>query len=133
MKEYKKLNSIGNNLWDIINTLVTLKMNDLTQIKSATVSGINQDGTVNIIIPPNHTVYHNVQNQSIYQLHVGDNVKILKEANNLSNIWIIGGFNLKEQRYDTIINDLQQTIINLQQEIDKLKQRVGQLENQNIN
>ena len=108
-------------------------MNDLTQIKSATVSGINQDGTVNIIIPPNQTVYHNVQNQSIYQLHVGDNVKILKEANNLSNIWIIGGFNLKEQRYDTIINDLQQTIINLQQEIDKLKQRVDQLENQNIN
>ena len=66
MKEYKKLSSIGNNLWDIINTLVTLKMNDLTQIKSATVSGINQDGTVNIIIPPNQTVYHNVQNQSIY-------------------------------------------------------------------
>lgn len=68
----------------------------MTQIKSAIVHSVNLDGTVNITIPPSNTVYHNIQNQSIYRnLVPGDNVKIIKENNDLSNMWIMGGFGLQ--------------------------------------
>jgi hypothetical protein len=79
-----------------VNKSVENKTNTMTQIKSAIVHSINIDGTVNITIPPSETVYHNVQNQSIYRnLKPGDNVKIIKEGNSLSNMWIMGGFGLE--------------------------------------
>ena len=80
-----------------INKSVDNKTSQMTQIKSAIVHSVNLDGTVNITIPPSSTVYHNIQNQSIYRnLVPGDNVKIIKENNDLSNMWIIGGFGLKQ-------------------------------------
>ena len=80
-----------------INKSVDNKTSQMTQIKSAIVHSVNLDGTVNSTIPPSSTVYHNIQNQSIYRnLVPGDNVKIIKENNDLSNMWIIGGFGLKQ-------------------------------------
>ena len=80
-----------------VNKSVENKTNSMTQIKSAIVHSVNLDGTVNITIPPSSTVYHNIQNQSIYRnLVPGDNVKIIKENNNLSNMWIMGGFGLQQ-------------------------------------
>lgn len=79
-----------------VNKSVENKTNTMTQIKSAMVHSVNVDGTVNITIPPSETVYHNIQNQSIYRnLRPGDNVKIIKEGNSLSNMWIMGGFGLE--------------------------------------
>ena len=67
-------------LFTQINKAIDNKINGLTQIKSAT-------------IPPDKTIYHNVQNQSIYRnLQPGDNVKIIIENGNLSNMWVIGKF-----------------------------------------
>jgi hypothetical protein len=81
-----------------VNKSVENKTNTMTQIKSAMVHSVNVDGTVNITIPPSETVYHNIQNQSIYRnLRPGDNVKIIKEGNSLSNMWIMGGFGLEVQ------------------------------------
>lgn len=78
-----------------INDAIDYKLNGLSQIKSAVVHSVNQDDTVNIFIPPSSTIYHNVQNQSIYRnLNPGDNIKVIVENGNLSNMWIIGGFNL---------------------------------------
>jgi hypothetical protein len=52
---------------------------------------------VNLTIPPDKTVYHNIQNQSIYHnIKQGDNVKVVVENGCLSNMWIIGGFSLKD-------------------------------------
>lgn len=79
-----------------INNAIDYKLSGLTQIKSAIVHSVNQNGTVNIYIPPGQTIYHNVQNQSIYRkLQPGDHIKIIVENGNLSNIWIIGGFQLQ--------------------------------------
>jgi hypothetical protein len=81
-----------------VNKSVENKTSTMTQIKSAIVHSVNVDGTVNITIPPSTTVYHNIQNQSIYRnLKPGDNVKIIKEGNSLSNMWIMGGFGLEVQ------------------------------------
>lgn len=79
-----------------INTAIDYKLNSLSQIKSAVVHSVNEDETVNIYIPPSHTVYHGIQNQSIYRyLQPGDNVKVIVENGSLSNMWIIGGFQLQ--------------------------------------
>lgn len=79
-----------------INTAIDYKLNSLSQIKSAVVHSVNQDGTVNIYIPPSQTIYHNIQNQSIYRnLKSGDNIKVIVENGSLSNMWIIGGFQLQ--------------------------------------
>lgn len=91
------------NLFKQINKLIDYKLNKTTQIKSAIVQNINTNGTVDIVVPPDHTVYHNIQNQSIYQnLNVGDHVKIIKENNSLSNMWIIGGFGLQQKNIESI-------------------------------
>lgn len=81
-----------------INDAIDYKLSGLTQIKSAIIHSVNQNGTVNLYIPPNRTVYHNIQNQSIYRnLQPGDNVKIIVENGSLSSMWVIGGFQLNPQ------------------------------------
>lgn len=81
-----------------INDAIDYKLSGLTQIKSAIIHSVNQNGTVNLYIPPNRTVYHNIQNQSIYRnLQPGDNVKIIVENGSLSSMWVIGGFQLDAQ------------------------------------
>ena len=79
-----------------INNAIDYKLQNITQIKSAIVHSVNQDNTVNITIPPNYTIYHHKQNQSIYRnLHPGDQVKVIAENGSLSNMWIVGGFGLQ--------------------------------------
>lgn len=76
-----------------VNQMIDYRLKEMTKIESAVVESVNDNGTVNIFIPPNSTVYHNIQNQSIFQnLKPGDCVKVMKEKNDLSNMWIIGGF-----------------------------------------
>ena len=76
-----------------VNQMIDYRLKEMTKIESAVVESVNDNGTVNIFIPPNSTVYHNIQNQSIFQnLRPGDCVKVIKEKNDLSNMWVIGGF-----------------------------------------
>ena len=75
-----------------INQILDYKISKISTIESAIVQSVNQYGTVNISIPPHNTVFTNIQNQSIYRnLKIGDHVKVLKQNNNASNMWIIGG------------------------------------------
>lgn len=86
-------NNLVQQMFTQINNLIDYKMSQQTVVKSATVHSINQDSTVNIVIPPSNSVYHNIQNQSVYRnLKPGDNVKIIIENGNLSSMWIIGSF-----------------------------------------
>lgn len=88
-------NNLVSQFWTQINNAIDYKLSSLTSVKSAIVHSVNQNGTVNISIPPSQIIYHNIQNQSIYRsLQTGDQVKVLVENGNLSNMWIIGGFQL---------------------------------------
>ena len=94
-------NNLINQLFTQINNMIDYKMSQQTLIKSAVVHSINSDLTVNVYIPPDHVIYHNIQNQSVYRnLNAGDNVKVLIENGNLSSMWIIGGFNLTSKNQD---------------------------------
>ena len=98
--ETNKYGKYGAELWNLIDEIIDYKMENITTVKSARVVKVNADTTVDIVIPPTETVYHNVQNQTIYDLQVGDCVKVIKENNKLSNMWIIGGFNLHKYRWE---------------------------------
>ena len=95
-----------------INDAIDYKLSGLSQIKSAIIHSVNQNGTVNLYIPPNRTVYHNIQNQSIYRnLQPGDNVKIIVENGSLSSMWVIGGFQLDVQDAPRVVNQVDVDII----------------------
>lgn len=74
-----------------INYIIDYKLKKISTVESAIVNTVNKNGTVDIVFPLDNTVFTNIQNQSIYRnLQVGDNVKVLKQDNNTSNMWIIG-------------------------------------------
>lgn len=88
-------------LFGQINNIIDFKLKKLTRIESATVINVNNNETVDVVFPHNSTVYHNIQNQSIYRdLKSGDNVKVIIENGNIGNMWIIGAFgNSSQQKY----------------------------------
>lgn len=92
----EKENPLVNKFLKQISKIIDHKLEKLTTVESAIVDQVNLDGTVNLHIPPDSTMFTNIQNQSIYQdLQVGDCVKVLKQNNKASNMWIIGGHDLK--------------------------------------
>ena len=59
------------------------------QLRSAVVSRINEDGTVNVYFPPNkNSEFTHISNQSIYELQVGDNVELILKDGSFSNCWV---------------------------------------------
>ena len=92
----KQDNFLVNKFLKQISKIIDHKLDKLTTVESAIVDQVNIDGSVNLHIPPDNTIFTGIQNQSIYQnLKVGDCVKVLKQNNKASNMWIIGGHNLK--------------------------------------
>ena len=99
----KQDNFLVNKFLKQISKIIDHKLEKLTTVESAIVDQVNIDGSVNLHIPPDSTIFTVVQNQSIYQnLKVGDCVKVLKQNNKASNMWIIGGHNLKKD--ETIVD-----------------------------
>lgn len=100
--EYNKLNKIKENslasrFLQQISKMIDYKLSKISRIESGIVDKINSDGTVDIHLPPDNTVFTKIQNQSIYNLKIGDCVKVIKENNSSSNMWIVGGNKLINQ------------------------------------
>lgn len=112
----KQNNSLVNKFLKQINKIIDYKLNKLTTVESAIVDQVNTDGSVNLHIPPDSTIFTGIQNQSIYKnLQVGDCVKVLKQSNKASNMWIIGGHNLKR---DNSIEDLSNHVVSIKKTIE---------------
>ena len=83
----KQDNFLVNKFLKQISKIIDHKLEKLTTVESAIVDQVNIDGSVNLHIPPDSTIFTGVQNQSIYQnLKVGDCVKVLKQNNKASNM-----------------------------------------------
>ena len=66
-----------------------LKNKGITSFVSAIVTGINDDNTVNVKIPPdNNRFVNNVLNKSNETLNVGDSVELCTKNGKLSNCWV---------------------------------------------
>ena len=66
-----------------------LKNYGLTSFVAAVVTKVNDDGTVNVTIPPdNNRFVNNVLNKSNESLSTGDSVELCTKNGRLSNAWV---------------------------------------------
>lgn len=73
-----------------INSCVDDRAKKNVKIKSATVTKVNEDGTVNVSLPDDDgNGFSRIQNQSVYELDVGDSVEIILKEGSFSNCWVI--------------------------------------------
>ena len=74
-----------------IEDIVSAKLQNygITSFIAAIVTGVNDDGTVNVSIPPdNNRFVNNVLNKSNETLSVGDSVELCTKNGRLSNSWV---------------------------------------------
>lgn len=75
----------------VIEDIVDAKLRNygITTYVAAIISQVNDDGTVNVILPPDNTRYvNNVLNKSNESLAVGDSVELCTKNGKLSNCWV---------------------------------------------
>ena len=66
-----------------------LKSYGITSFVAAVVTKVNNDGTVNVIIPPDNSRFvNNVLNKSNESLSIGDSVELCTKNGRLSNAWV---------------------------------------------
>ena len=73
-----------------INECIEERIKGLPQFRSAVVSNVNEDGTIDIYFPPDKdNQLTRIQNQSIYELNVGDSVEVVLKNGSFNNCWIL--------------------------------------------
>ena len=88
--DINNINKYAEDLLAKIDACIVERIKNTPQLVSAIVSKVNEDGTVNVYFPPNEkSVFTKIQNQSIYDLQVGDSVEIVLKDGTYSNCWIL--------------------------------------------
>ena len=88
--DINSINKYADDLLAKIDACIAERIKNTPQLVSAIVSKVNEDGTVNVYFPPNEkSVFTRIQNQSIYDLQVGDSVEIVLKDGTYSNCWIL--------------------------------------------
>ena len=60
------------------------------RIESATVTNVNSDGSVDVILPREpETEFTRIQNQTPFELKNGDSVELMLKKGSFNNCWII--------------------------------------------
>ena len=60
------------------------------RIESATVTNVNSDGTVDVILPREpETEFTRIQNQTPFELREGDSVEIMLKKGSFNNCWVM--------------------------------------------
>lgn len=75
----------------VIEDIIDEKLNNygITSYISAIVTKVNDNGTVNVVIPPTNNRYvNNLLNKSNETLNVGDSVELCTKNGKLSNAWV---------------------------------------------
>lgn len=67
-----------------------LKKQKIPTFVSAVIHSVNQDGTVNVYLPPNKdNIITKLLNKSGETLSDGDSVEVMTKGGNLSNAWVM--------------------------------------------
>lgn len=86
----KGLYDLADLMLNRINSCVDDRTKKAVRIKSAVVTKVNDDGTVNVQLPDDDgSGFSRLQNQSVYELNVGDSVEILLKEGSFTNSWVI--------------------------------------------
>ena len=90
MKEYGNINNQADILLNRIKSVIRDELSDAVIVEGAIVQHINEDGTVDVYIPPERDkVFTRISNQSPFELQKGDSVELLLKNSSFNNCWII--------------------------------------------
>lgn len=86
----KGLDDLADLMLNRINSCVDDRTKKTVKIKSAVVTKVNDDGTVNVQLPDDEgDGFTRLQNQSVFELNVGDSVEVLLKEGSFTNSWVI--------------------------------------------
>lgn len=86
----KNLDNLADLMLNRINSCVEDRTKKQVKIKSAIVTKVNDDGTVNVQLPDDGgSGFSRIQNQSVYDLKTGDSVELLLKDGSFTNSWVI--------------------------------------------
>lgn len=92
--EDKIINSYDNYADEMLRRIIECVQEQLKKtsprIESATVTRVNEDGTVNITLPrEDNSEFTRIQNQTPFELTTGDSVEILLKKGSFNNCWVV--------------------------------------------
>lgn len=83
-------NECADSMLTRINECFQDSIKGLPKIKSAIVSAVNDDGTVDVYFPPNDKKFFTrISNQGAFSLEVGDGVELMLKNGTFDNCWVI--------------------------------------------
>lgn len=89
-KTEKGLDDLADLMLGRINSCIDDRNKKTVKIKSAIVTKVNEDGTVNVKLPDDESDgFSRLQNQSVYELNVGDSVEVMLKEGSFTNSWVI--------------------------------------------
>ena len=104
-----KINSANNcadSMLTRINECFQDSIKSLPKIKSAVVSAVNDDGTVNVYFPPNDKkLFTRISNQGPFALQVGDGVELMLKNGTFDNCWVIAKHGINRNDINVIQNN----------------------------
>lgn len=75
--------------------------NASSQLASAIVNKVNEDGTVDVYFPPNESsIFTRISNQTSFSLQVGDSVELMVKDGSFSNCWVCAKHGAKSNYND---------------------------------
>ena len=91
----------------------------LPKIKSAVVSAVNDDGTVNVYFPPNDKkLFTRISNQGAFSLQAGDGVELMLKNGTFDNCWVIAKHGVNRADMNTIKNNKVSSIENIKNQVN---------------
>lgn len=99
-------NECADNMLMRINECFNESIKGLPKIKSAVVSAVNDDGTVNVYFPPNDKkLFTRISNQGPFTLQAGDGVELMLKNGTFDNCWVIAKHGINRTDMNTIQNN----------------------------
>jgi len=107
------VNNLADEMLSRIQTSIDTTLQSTPHLRSAIVASINQNGTINVYIPPNNTkIFTNISNQTPFTLNPGDSVELMLKDGSFSNCWIVAKhqstMDMKNLIKDVVIEVLQE-------------------------
>ena len=84
------INKYADTMLNKISQCIAEETKNLPTLSGAKVSSVNTDGTINVYFPPDDTkIFTNINNQTPFNLQVGDSVELLLKDGSYNNCWIV--------------------------------------------
>lgn len=93
---YNNVYQNADNMINLINKIIKERLKEVPILKPAIVSRVNNNNTVDVYIPPDkNKIFTGIQNQTPFELKIGDSVELILKDGTYSNCWVVAKHNKK--------------------------------------